>query len=120
MTAGILKPCLGLLHDGSQCGELTEHSRCPDHQLRRKRTRPSATRRGYDAKWQRLSRSARSRQKFCTDCGASDVPLELDHLPSAWERKAKGLPIRLGIDAEVVCHGCNVRRGAARGNHVTR
>lgn len=124
MTAGALKPCLGLLPDGSQCGELTEHSRCPEHRPkdRRKRQRPSATRRGYDASWQRLSRTARSRQRFCTDCGIPDTatPLELDHLSSAWQRKAEGLPIRLGIDVEVVCHRCNVKRGAARGAHISR
>lgn len=120
MTAGVLKPCLGVLNDGSLCGELTPDSRCPEHRI--KRHRPSATQRGYNASWQRLSRTGRARQRFCTDCGTTDAeaPLELDHLSSAWERKAQGLPIRPGIDAEVVCHLCNVKRGPARGHAVTR
>lgn len=115
MTAGIPKPCLH-----PSCGYLTHGSYCPEHQPKRKR--PSATRRGYDYRWAQLSRNARRRQRFCTDCGIPDTaaPLELDHLPGSWERRAQGLPIRPGVDAEVVCHRCNVKRGAARGENVTR
>lgn len=88
-----LKPCL-------QCGQPSPGARCSPC-------------RGYDEQWNRLSRQARRLQSWCTDCGAVE-DLQLDHLPSAWERKAKGLRIRLGIDAQVVCRTCNVARGQAR------
>lgn len=96
------------------CGQPCDGPRCTEHT--RKGT---ATQRGYDAAWDRLSRRARRLQPFCTDCGATEG-LQLDHQPSAWERKAKGLRIRLGTDAEVVCGPCNIARGAARGSTATR
>ena len=100
MTA---KPCI-------ICGTPSPGSRCDEHQLREPRTK---TERGYGWHWDQLSRRARRLQQFCTDCGSVE-DLQLDHLPSAWERKAKGLRIRLGTDAEVVCRACNVKRGCAR------
>ena len=38
--------------------------------------------------------------------------LQADHLPSAWERKAAGKPLRLA-DVDVVCGACNRKRGSA-------
>lgn len=102
-----LRPCL-------TCGEPAEGPRCVEHTTEAKGT---ATERGYDAAWAKLSKRARRLQPWCTDCGATEN-LQLDHLPSAWERKAKGLRIRLGIDTEVVCGPCNVKRGAARPTRV--
>lgn len=108
MTA---RPCLG-------CGEPVEASRCQSCQAQRDRRtetrRGTATARGYDATWSRLSARARRRQPFCTDCGAA-TGLQLDHLPGAWQRVAAGQRLRLGIDVEVTCGPCNRRRGAARG-----
>lgn len=113
MTGGALKPCL-------VCGELSPDSRCPEHRIRdtRKRQRPSATRRGYDAKWQRLVSQAIRLQPFCQDCGATE-DLQGDHKPEAWRRKAQGLPIRLQ-DIAIRCGTCNRNAGAARGTHVSR
>lgn len=102
-----LRPCL-------VCGEAAEGPRCEAHTLRK----PAAAARGYDANWTRLSKRARRLQPFCTDCGAAE-DLQADHTPEAWERKAAGLAIRLA-DVDVVCGPCNRRRGAARGNSVTR
>ena len=70
------------------------------------------TARGYGSAWQRLSARARRLQPFCSDCGATD-DLTADHSPEAWERVAAGLPVRLA-DVDVVCRGCNSRRGRAR------
>ena len=98
-----MKPCI-------ECGTPSPESRCDEHQLKDTRDKRE---RGYDWHWDQLSRRARRLQPFCTDCGRTDN-LQLDHLPSAWERKAKGLRIRLGVDAEVVCGPCNVDRGSAR------
>lgn len=89
----IARPCL-------DCGTPSASTRCPAC-------------RGYDGRWTKLSRKARKLQRFCTDCH-STRNLQLDHLPSAWQRRAQGLPIRLGIDTEVVCGPCNTRRGQAR------
>ena len=103
-----LRPCL-------DCGEPANGPRCNDHTTDHK---PTAHTRGYDAAWTRLSKRARRLQPFC-ECGAVE-DLQLDHLPSAWERQAQGKPIRLGIDAVVRCGPCNRAAGAARGENVTR
>lgn len=103
-----LRPCL-------VCGEPAEGTRCAVHTVDRK---PPAAARGYDAAWARLSKRARRLQPFCADCGATE-DLQADHTPEAWQRKAEGKAIRLA-DVDVVCGPCNRRRGAARGNAVTR
>ncbi|MHA6509516.1 hypothetical protein [Tessaracoccus sp. Y1736] len=73
-------------------------SRCPDH------ARPGTTARGYGSSWQALSLQAREIQPWCTDCGAED-DLTVDHLH--W-------PAHSLDDVEVVCRGCNNRRGKLR------
>lgn len=95
-----------------ECGEPCTGAHCDDHAVK-----VPAHLRGYDYRWAQLSRRARREQPFCTDCGSTEN-LQLDHLPSAWERKAKGLRIRLGTDAETVCGPCNLKRGAARGTNT--
>lgn len=99
-----LRPCI-------DCGEPTEATRCPEH-APKSSPKVSASQRGYDAAWTRLSARARRLQPFCTDCGATE-DLQCDHTPEAWERKAAGKSIRLQ-DIDVVCGPCNRRRGAAR------
>lgn len=106
---GLLRPCV-------ECGELSTESRCPLHPGSSTPI-PSASARGYDAAWRRLSAKARRAQPFCSDCGATE-DLTTDHSPEAWARKARGLAVRLS-DVEVVCRSCNSRRGAARGGGVT-
>lgn len=81
-----------------------EHERTTD--------RPTHTRRGYNAAWERLSRRARRLQRFCSDCGATE-DLTVDHSPEAWARQARGLSIRL-CDVQILCRSCNSRKGAAR------
>lgn len=93
-----------------QCGEPSDGPRCPEHTVD---TKASASARGYDAAWTRLSKRARQLQPFCSDCGSTE-DLQADHLPEAWARKATGKPIRLK-DIDVVCGPCNRARGAARG-----
>lgn len=97
-----LKPCIA-------CGTPSDQTRCPDHQLKDTRDRQA---RGYDWHWDQLSRRARRLQGFCSDCGTTE-DLECDHLPSAWERKAQGKPIRIS-DVDVVCAEHNRKRGSAR------
>lgn len=98
-----LKPCVV-----PTCGEPSDKSRCPAH---RKDTRDKRAR-GYDHRWDALSRRARRLQNFCTICGSVES-LQADHLPSAWERKAAGKPIRLA-DIQVLCRQCNVDLGSSR------
>lgn len=81
-----------------------------------KRYRGTATERGYDARWDRLSKRARQLQPFCLDCGSSS-DLTADHTPAAWKRVEDGKSIRLS-DVDVVCRECNGKRGAARGERV--
>ena len=97
----------------TDCGEPSPATRCPDCGIEREARRGSASSRGYDAAWARLSARARRLQPFCTDCGATEN-LTVDHTPEAWQRKAQGKAIRL-CDVAVVCGPCNTCRGPARG-----
>jgi hypothetical protein len=103
--AAMLKPCL-------DCGQPTDGNRCDEHRVDNTTFKSSASVRGYDRTWRKLSERARRRQRFCEDCGTTE-DLQADHSPQAWTRKAQGLPIRLQ-DISVVCGPCNRRRGAAR------
>lgn len=100
-----MKPCL-------TCGEPSPATYCDEHQPSRSTPRGSARERGYDRAWDKLSKRARRLQPFCEDCGATDR-LTTDHKPSAWERHAAGLPLRLA-DVAVVCAACNAARGSSR------
>lgn len=117
----MLSPCLdcGELADGSRCEECAERAAA----IRVARNRPHAAKapaaaRGYDWRWDKLSRIARRIQPFCSDCGATS-DLQCDHTPAAWQRKEQGKRIRLE-DVDVVCGRCNRKRGAARGDSVSR
>lgn len=96
-----MRPCL-------DCGTPTEGTRCPEH-TQAKTHDLSATARGYDARWQRLSTRARRLQPWCLDCGTTD-DLTGDHLQ--W-------PATKLEHVAVVCRACNTRRGAARGERAT-
>lgn len=100
----LLKPCV-------TCGELSDRAKCEVHRPMPK-PKTSAHLRGYDWTWRKLSERARRLQPFCTDCGTKD-DLQLDHSTEAWERRERGLEIRLEHVA-VVCGDCNRRRGQAR------
>lgn len=93
---------------------------CPDckpardsYVLRTKTTKE----RGYDARWQRLSKRARKLQPFCSDCGSPE-DLTADHTIEAWRRYEQGKAIRLK-DIDVVCRRCNSERGEARGQNIS-
>lgn len=96
------------------CGQPSEQTRCRECTAEHHRTRDRGTarQRGYDTTWDRLSVRARRLQPWCTDCSAVEH-LTLDHLPSAWQRRAEGKVIRLR-DIAVVCGDCNNRRGSSR------
>lgn len=107
-----MKPCL-------VCGEPSNGPRCPEHpkeRLNRPKERSRAL--GYTTTWDKLSKRARRLQPWCSDCGTSDN-LSCDHTPEAWRRHDAGKTIRLQ-DVDVVCMPCNIRRGKARGEGVTR
>lgn len=112
--------CGNLAQPGPRCDTCQERAD-QIKAARRERKRapePTSTARGYDNKWRRLSERARRLQPFCSDCGATEN-LTCDHSPEAWERKARGLEIRLQ-DVDVVCDPCNQKRGAARGQRARR
>jgi 5-methylcytosine-specific restriction protein A len=117
----MLSACLG-------CGTPATSTRCEqcapearrEQQRRDDARRGSATARGYDAAWSRLSARARRLQPWCTDCqttGTADNPLTADHLPGSWDKRAAGKRLTLS-DVEVVCSRCNIARGATRGAHA--
>lgn len=97
-----LRPCL-------DCGQPAPGTRCApcraDRLAHVDAQRGTASQRGYDARWRRLSTRARRLQPFCEDCGAVDN-LTADHL--RW-------PARTLADVAAVCAACNNRRGPARG-----
>ena len=88
----------------------------PDSERPSRAWRGSPRERGYDERWRRLSERARRLVGACSDCGSPD-DLTADHSAEAWERRARGLPIRLR-DIDVVCRRCNSERGAARGDRA--
>lgn len=105
-----LKPCL-------DCGEPSPDSYCREHRPTKvsSRAKRAMTKRerGYNWRWDQLSRRARRLQPFCSDCGAT-ADLQADHTPEAWRRHEAGLAVRLD-DIDVVCGPCNRARGPARG-----
>jgi 5-methylcytosine-specific restriction enzyme A len=89
---------------------LTEETRCVVCELRRQRKRPreSASQRGYDYRWRKLSERARRLQPWCSWCGATD-DLTTDHrVPLA----AGGTRRPTLADVLVLCRPCNSRKGA--------
>lgn len=100
------RPCV-------DCGEPSPGTRCPDCTPVHERRNGSASERGYDSTWRRLSARARRLSPLCQDCGSVEN-LSTDHTPEAWQRKAEGKAIRL-CDVAVLCARCQARRGPARG-----
>lgn len=105
----MMRPCL-------TCGSPSPGTRCPacqaERDARTDAARGSFRQRGYGRGWDTLSRRARRLQPFCSDCGSQEN-LTCDHLPGAWEKVAAGKRLTLR-DVDVVCAGCNNRRGARR------
>ena len=82
------------------CGNISESSRCPEHDGRTKRRHPGRQRRPrYDADWARRSREARQAQPWCTICGDED-DLTLDHI----------IPGSTDGGVMVLCRTCNSRK----------
>ena len=107
-----------LLSSCLECGAPCEGVRCPEHRIPASARPPRQRDDAYRTySWQKLSQRARKLQPFCSDCGTTE-DLQCDHLPIAWERYEKGLPVRLQ-DVDVVCGECNRKRGAARGENIT-
>ena len=107
-----LRPCI-------VCGLPTAHGRCIAHDHCRRA--PSGVRGsvGMTHAWDRLSKRARRMQPFCIDCGAT-TDLQCDHTPEAWARRAAGQQDPTAGHSRSGCGDCNRKRGAARGNAVTR
>lgn len=88
----------------NNCGEPCEDGRCTEHRPATRPDRGTATQRGYNSAWSRLSKQARRLQPWCSDCGTK-TDLTGDHL--RW-------PALSLKDVDVVCRPCNSKRGAAR------
>lgn len=102
----LMKPCM-------VCGDVSDQTYCEQHRLKVKDSRPKPSIAvGYDQTWRRLSERARRMQPWCSACGTAD-DLTADHSPEAWQRKQRGLPIRVK-DVDVLCRSCNSKKGSAR------
>lgn len=99
----LLRPC-------TECGELSERSRCVEH--RPKDDRASKRSDAKTTAWTKLSIRARRIQPWCSNCGTT-ANLEADHSPRAWARQDAGKTVRL-CDITVLCGRCNVRAGSSQ------
>lgn len=95
----------------NDCGAPTHTSRCPPcearYQQRIDQRRPSASARGYDARWQRTRRRYLREHPTCVVCGqpATDV----DHIDGLGPHGPRGHdPTNL----RSLCHPCHSRRTA--------
>lgn len=102
----MMRPCI-------TCGIPSVSTRCTAHAQELARTsrrgrpdlRGTAKERGYDSRWDRLSKRARALQPWCSDC-LTTKDLTGDH--ERW-------PATDLSHLDVVCRACNSRRGAIRG-----
>lgn len=101
------RPCLGV--PGQSCVMLVDlpHRRCPTHRLAYNRQRGSATDRGYDAEWRRVSEAVLERDGYtCSYCGG--VADTTDHVTALANGGA-----RLDMENLVAsCRPCNSSKGA--------
>lgn len=114
--ASVCPECRGVFHrDGGSSSAYCPECKPPsDSYVLRTKTKQQ---RGYDARWDRLSKRARALQPFCSDCGSPE-DLTADHTVEAWRRYEAGKRIRLQ-DIDVVCRSCNSERGEARGENIS-
>jgi hypothetical protein len=100
----IPRPCLG-------CGEPTAGSRCTTCTATRTantgRARGTASARGYDSKWARLSLRARRLQPFCSEPGC-EFPITATHPLTAHHLVWPATKLE---QVEVLCLTHNNRRG---------
>lgn len=104
------RPCL-------DCGVPCRGPRCPSCRSTKARRvlsgrKPSASARGYDSAWRKLSARAIRMQPWCSSCFATD-DLTLDHSAEAWAARDAGQVITPDM-VLVLCRKCNSRKGAAR------
>lgn len=104
---GLLKPCL-------DCGLPSPGPRCAAHTDWTKSSRRRELRKEYDrAAWRALSKRARAMQSVCLEPGEHSGPLAVHHTAVAWQRRGRGLPIRLQ-DVRVMCARHNSELGPMR------
>lgn len=65
------------------CPELTDSTRCETHRRAKRRAddrrRPSASRRGYDARWRAFAKDYLARHPACQWAGCTAPATEVDH-----------------------------------------
>lgn len=98
MMMRTIKPCTNcgiLIKGAAQC------AKCKNTQGD---NRPSASKRGYDSQWRKISRLMRQAQPWCSFCGLP-FDLTVDHI----------LPLSMGgtnepANLRVLCRSCNSGR----------
>jgi 5-methylcytosine-specific restriction endonuclease McrA len=87
--------------------------RCPDcargYERAKRQRRGTRQQRGYDKHWYVLARQALALTPFCAACGTTD-DLTVDHRDPT-SRAKPGLTLE---DVQVLCRGCNARKGDSR------
>lgn len=90
----------------SQCGTIVRNSHlCLECKRKREALRPSRSARGYDYKWQKLSKLARQLQPFCRVCHSTQ-DLTADHIISLANGGRNELQ-----NIQVLCRSCNSSKG---------
>ena len=95
------RPCAG-------CGKIVRASRCAECKRIRERARPSRSQRGYDAKWNKLSKQLRQLHPWCKECGTTK-DLTVDHIIPLVDLHPE---LRYEIsNLQVLCRKCNSSKG---------
>lgn len=95
------RPCV-------DCGVIVRASRCKSCSRVRDRRRPTRTQRGYDYKWNKLSKQLREIHPFCKQCG-STKDLTVDHIIPLVDLHPE---LRYEIsNLQVLCRRCNSSKG---------
>jgi len=105
----VMRVCSG--YTGHPCGKLARGRRCSECQRQYEQARGSRRVLGhYDSTWRKLVAQAIREHPWCEVCktgGTSDNPLTGDHR-TPWSKGGRN--VRSNV--EVLCRGCNSRKGA--------
>jgi len=96
---------MAILRTCVRCGRISDRTLCPEH----RKTRPSASKRGYDRKWQKTRSSYIALYPWCSEPSCRSEATDVDHIDGL------GPLGPLGHDYSNLrsyCHSCHSRRTA--------
>ena len=99
------------------CPEFVQGStRCEEHTVIRPDNRASASERGYDGKWAKVSRDYRKRHPFCMVVGCSRPSTDVDHIDNLGPLGPRGYD---ESNFQALCHQHHSAKTAAT-THAAR